>query len=133
MGLERIAAVMQGVDNYDIDTFKALMRRRSALARRTMASESERPPSSPTITFIGTPRWQTALREDHRQETPVMKYCPWKSPRMGRRRPRPRIALMYRLPALTTEMSAAYPELIRRAGALFAETLEREGGQGHQA
>ena len=127
MGLERIAAVMQGEhDNYDIDTFRALI----------SASES--------ITGVradGEHRASHRVIADHLRSTSflladgvlpsnegrgyvlrrIMRRAMRHAHLLGVKQP-----LMHRLvPALITEMGAAYPEL-GRARALIEEVLERE-------
>ena len=127
MGLERIAAVMQGVhDNYDIDTFKALIAASvdlTGVAAEGATQASHRViadhlrassfliadgvlPSNEGRGYVLRRIMRRAMRHAHL---------------LGAKDP-----LMYRLlPSLTAEMGAAYPELIR-AQALIAETLERE-------
>ncbi|WP_033072967.1 alanine--tRNA ligase [Sphingopyxis sp. MWB1] len=127
MGLERIAAVMQGVhDNYDTDTFKALIAASVDLtgvpadaarkaSHRVIADHLRAAsfliadgvlPSNEGRGYVLRRIMRRAMRHAHL---------------LGAQDP-----LMYRLlPALTTEMGAAYPELIR-AQPLIAETLERE-------
>ena len=127
MGLERVAAVMQGEhDNYDIDTFRALI----------AASES--------ITGVradGEHRASHRVIADHLRSTSflladgvlpsnegrgyvlrrIMRRAMRHAHLLGVKQP-----LMHRLvPALVTEMGAAYPEL-GRARALIEEVLERE-------
>ena len=127
MGLERIAAVMQGVhDNYDIDTFKALIEASEHLTG--VAAEGENRASHRVIA-------------DHLRSTSflladgvlpsnegrgyvlrrIMRRAMRHAHLLGAKDP-----LMHRLVgALVTEMGAAYPELAR-ARALIEETLERE-------
>jgi len=127
MGLERIAAVMQGVhDNYDIDTFKALIAASEHLTG--VAAEGENRASHRVIA-------------DHLRSTSflladgvlpsnegrgyvlrrIMRRAMRHAHLLGAKDP-----LMHRLVgALVTEMGAAYPELAR-ARALIEETLERE-------
>ncbi|QSB43698.1 alanine--tRNA ligase [Altererythrobacter sp. FM1] len=130
MGLERIAAVLQGVhDNYDIDTFKQLIG----------ASES--------LTGVKAEGEQTASHRviaDHLRSTSflladgvlpsnegrgyvlrrIMRRAMRHAHLLGAKEP-----LMHRLvPALVTEMGQAYPEL-GRAQPLIEETLEREETQ----
>ncbi|NVE94086.1 alanine--tRNA ligase [Altererythrobacter lutimaris] len=130
MGLERIAAVMQGVhDNYDTDTFKAL----------TAASEG--------LTSTKAEGEQTASHRviaDHLRSTSflladgvlpsnegrgyvlrrIMRRAMRHAHLLGAREP-----LMHRLvPALVAEMGQAYPELTR-AQALIEDVLEREETQ----
>ncbi|MBC2651089.1 alanine--tRNA ligase [Novosphingobium flavum] len=127
MGLERIAAVLQGEhDNYDTDTFKALI----------AASES--------LTGVKAAGEQTASHRviaDHLRSTSflladgvlpsnegrgyvlrrIMRRAMRHAHLLGAKDP-----LMHRLvPALVAEMGQAYPEL-GRAQALIEETLQRE-------
>ncbi len=127
MGLERIAAVLQGEhDNYDTDTFRALI----------SASES--------LTGVPTQGEQRASHRviaDHLRSTSflladgvlpsnegrgyvlrrIMRRAMRHAHLLGAKDP-----LMHRLvPALVTEMGQAYPEL-GRAEALIGEVLERE-------
>ena len=130
MGLERIAAVMQGVhDNYDTDTFRALI----------AASES--------LTGVKAAGDQTASHRviaDHLRSTSflmadgvlpsnegrgyvlrrIMRRAMRHAHLLGAKDP-----LMHRLvPALVTEMGQAYPEL-QRGQALIEEVLLREETQ----
>ncbi len=127
MGLERIAAVMQGVhDNYDTDTFKALI----------AASEN--------LTGVAAEGGTTASHRviaDHLRSTSfliadgvlpsnegrgyvlrrIMRRAMRHAHLLGASEP-----LMHRLvPALVTEMGQAYPEL-SRGEALIREVLQRE-------
>ncbi|GLK42634.1 MULTISPECIES: alanine--tRNA ligase [Novosphingobium] len=127
MGLERISAVMQGVhDNYDIDTFKALI----------AASES-----LTGVAAEGDSRASHRVIADHLRSTSflladgvlpsnegrgyvlrrIMRRAMRHAHLLGAHDP-----LMHRLvPALVAEMGQAYPEL-GRAQPLIEETLERE-------
>ncbi|MFC6621357.1 alanine--tRNA ligase [Novosphingobium panipatense] len=127
MGLERISAVMQGVhDNYDIDTFKALI----------SASES-----LTGVAAQGENRASHRVIADHLRSTSflladgvlpsnegrgyvlrrIMRRAMRHAHLLGAKDP-----LMHRLvPALVAEMGQAYPEL-GRAQPLIEETLERE-------
>ena len=127
MGLERIAAVMQGVhDNYDTDTFKALIAASVNLTGVPATGESQAShrviadhlrstsflladgvlPSNEGRGYVLRRIMRRAMRHAHL---------------LGARDP-----LMHRLvPALVQEMGAAYPEL-GRAQPLIEETLERE-------
>ncbi|KQM18865.1 alanine--tRNA ligase [Novosphingobium sp. Leaf2] len=127
MGLERISAVMQGVhDNYDIDTFKALI----------AASES-----LTGVMAEGDARASHRVIADHLRSTGflladgvlpsnegrgyvlrrIMRRAMRHAHLLGAKDP-----LMHRLvPALVAEMGQAYPEL-GRAQPLIEETLERE-------
>ena len=127
MGLERIAAVLQGVhDNYDIDLFRALIR---AIADLTGADPD------------GPQRLSHRVIADHLRASAflvadgvlpsnegrgyvlrrIMRRAMRHAQILGARDP-----LMWRLvPALAREMGQAYPELLR-AEALIAETLKLE-------
>ncbi|WP_230281357.1 alanine--tRNA ligase [Croceicoccus sp. Ery15] len=127
MGLERISAVMQGVhDNYDIDTFKALI----------AASES-----LTGVAAEGDARASHRVIADHLRSTGflladgvlpsnegrgyvlrrIMRRAMRHAHLLGAGEP-----LMHRLvPALVAEMGQAYPELTR-AQPLVEEVLERE-------
>jgi alanyl-tRNA synthetase len=126
MGLERIAAVLQGVhDNYDTDTFKALIAASEALTSNNAADmqASHRViadhlrasgfliadgvlPSNEGRGYVLRRIMRRAMRHAHL---------------LGASEP-----LMYRLvPGLTAEMGAAYPELVR-AQPLIEETLKLE-------
>jgi alanyl-tRNA synthetase len=130
MGLERVAAVLQGVhDNYDTDTFKALIAASEALTHA--AAEGDRRASHRVIA-------------DHLRSTSflladgvlpsnegrgyvlrrIMRRAMRHAHLLGASEP-----LMHRLvPALVSEMGQAYPELVR-GQALITEVLEREETQ----
>ncbi|MFD1791575.1 alanine--tRNA ligase [Ochrobactrum teleogrylli] len=127
MGLERVAAVLQGVhDNYDIDLFKALIR----------ASEE-----ATGVKAEGDFRASHRVIADHLRASSfliadgvlpsnegrgyvlrrIMRRAMRHAQLLGAKEP-----LMWRLlPALIREMGQAYPELIR-AEALISETLKLE-------
>jgi len=127
MGLERVAAVLQGVhDNYDTDTFKALIAQSVALTRQAAEGEARAShrviadhlrsssfliadgvlPSNEGRGYVLRRIMRRAMRHAHL---------------LGAAEP-----LMYRLVGgLVTEMGAAYPELLR-AQPLIEETLLRE-------
>lgn len=127
MGLERVAAVLQGVhDNYDIDLFKALIR----------ASEE-----ATGVKAEGDFRASHRVIADHLRASSfliadgvlpsnegrgyvlrrIMRRAMRHAQLLGASQP-----LMWRLlPALLREMGQAYPELIR-AEALISETLKLE-------
>jgi len=130
MGIERVAAVMQGVhDNYDTDTFKALIG------------------ASVNLTGVkaeGDQRASHRVIADHLRSTSflladgvmpsnegrgyvlrrIMRRAMRHAHLLGASQP-----LMHRLvPALVTEMGQAYPELVR-GQALIQEVLEREETQ----
>jgi len=126
MGLERIAAVLQGVhDNYDTDTFKALIRASEELTSNNAgdAAASHRIiadhlrasgfliadgvlPANEGRGYVLRRIMRRAMRHAHL---------------LGAKEP-----LMWRLvPALVAEMGAAYPELVR-AQPLIEATLQQE-------
>jgi alanyl-tRNA synthetase len=127
MGLERIAAVLQGKhDNYDIDLFRALITASAdasgvaadghhAVSHRVIADHLRASafliadgvlPSKDGRGYVLRRIMRRAMRHAHL---------------LGAKEP-----LMWRLvPALTTQMGAAFPELIR-AQALITETLRFE-------
>ncbi len=127
MGLERLAAVMQGQhDNYETDTFRALIGASEALTGVAAAGDNRAShrviadhlrsvsflladgvlPSNEGRGYVLRRIMRRAMRHAHL---------------LGARDP-----LMHRLvPALVTEMGAAYPEL-GRAQPLIQEVLERE-------
>jgi alanyl-tRNA synthetase len=127
MGLERIAAVLQGKhDNYDIDLFRALIAASAdasgiaadgphAVSHRVIADHLRASsfliadgvlPSKDGRGYVLRRIMRRAMRHAHM---------------LGVKEP-----LMWRLvPALTTQMGAAFPELIR-AQALITETLRFE-------
>ena len=127
MGLERIAAVMQGVhDNYDTDTFKTLIAASAELSKADAANGkrvSHRViadhlrasgflvadgvlPANEGRGYVLRRIMRRAMRHAHLLGTPE--------------------PLMHRLvPALVAEMGAAYPELVR-AQPLIEETLKLE-------
>ncbi|MGB7655380.1 MAG: alanine--tRNA ligase [Novosphingobium sp.] len=127
MGLERVSAVLQGVhDNYDTDTFKALIAASESLTGVKAAGENQAShrviadhlrstsflladgvlPSNEGRGYVLRRIMRRAMRHAHL---------------LGAKDP-----LMHRLvPALITEMGQAYPEL-GRAQPLIEETLQRE-------
>src|SRR5687768_8589465 len=127
MGLERVAAVLQGVhDNYDTDTFKALIAASSELTRTDSAAERQAShrviadhlrssaflisdgvlPSNEGRGYVLRRIMRRAMRHAHI---------------LGAADP-----LMHRLvPSLVAEMGAAYPDLVR-AQPLIEETLRHE-------
>jgi alanyl-tRNA synthetase len=127
MGLERIAAVLQGVhDNYDTDTFRALIEASEELTRTKAEGESQAShrviadhlrasgflvsdgvlPANEGRGYVLRRIMRRAMRHAHL---------------LGAKEP-----LMYRLvPALVSEMGAAYPELVR-AQPLIEATLQQE-------
>ena len=127
MGLERIAAVLQGVhDNYDTDTFKALIAGSCELTKTT--AEGERQASHRVIAdhlrasgFLIADGVLPANEGRGYVLRRIMRRAMRHAHILGAAEP-----LMHRLvPALTAEMGAAYPELIR-AQPLIEETLKLE-------
>jgi alanyl-tRNA synthetase len=127
MGLERVAAVLQGVhDNYDTDTFKVLIRESEELTRTKAKGETQAShrviadhlrasgflvadgvlPANEGRGYVLRRIMRRAMRHAHL---------------LGAKEP-----LMHRLvPALVAEMGAAYPELVR-AQPLIEATLQQE-------
>jgi alanyl-tRNA synthetase len=127
MGLERIAAVMQGVhDNYETDVFRALIEASEELTRTKAAGERQAShrviadhlrasgflvadgvlPANEGRGYVLRRIMRRAMRHAHL---------------LGAKEP-----LMHRLvPALVAEMGAAYPELVR-AQPLIEATLQQE-------
>src|SRR5882757_6074700 len=130
MGLERIAAVLQGThDNYSIDLFRALI---GAIAELTKVSPE------------GAQKASLRVIADHLRASAfliadgvlpsnegrgyvlrrIMRRAMRHAELLGAREP-----LMWKLvPVLVREMGQAYPELVR-AEALISETLELEEGR----
>ncbi len=127
MGLERIAAVLQGQhDNYEIDLFRALIRASEELTG---------------VEAVGENRASHRIIADHLRATSfliadgvlpsnegrgyvlrrIMRRAMRHMSLLGANEP-----LLWKLvPALITQMGAAYPELVR-ADALISETLKLE-------
>src|SRR4051812_18916548 len=127
MGLERIAAVMQGVhDNYDTDTFRALIAASSELTRTT--ADGPRKASHRVIAdhlrasgFLIADGVLPANEGRGYVLRRIMRRAMRHAHILGAAEP-----LMWRLvPALVAEMGAAYPELVR-AQPLIEETLKLE-------
>ncbi|TCR84016.1 alanine--tRNA ligase [Rhizobium sp. BK376] len=133
MGLERVAAVLQGKhDNYDIDLFRALIE----------ASEE-----ATGVMAVGEQRASHRVIADHLRSSAfliadgvlpsnegrgyvlrrIMRRAMRHAQLLGARDP-----LMYRLlPTLVQEMGRAYPELVR-AESLISETLKLEENRFHK-
>ena len=127
MGLERIAAVMQGThDNYDTDTFKALIAASSALTHNaatadTKASHRIIADHLRTSGFLISDGVLPANEGRGYVLRRIMRRAMRHAHLLGATEP-----LMHRLvPALVAEMGAAYPELVR-AQPLIEETLALE-------
>jgi alanyl-tRNA synthetase len=127
MGLERIAAVLQGVhDNYDTDTFKALIAASSELTRTT--ADGARKASHRVIAdhlrasgFLIADGVLPANEGRGYVLRRIMRRAMRHAHLLGAAEP-----LMWRLvPALVAEMGVAYPELVR-AQPLIEETLKIE-------
>jgi alanyl-tRNA synthetase len=127
MGLERIAAVLQGVhDNYDTDTFRALIAASCELTRTD--AEGPRKASHRVIAdhlrasgFLIADGVLPANEGRGYVLRRIMRRAMRHAHLLGAAEP-----LMWRLvPALVAEMGAAYPELVR-AQPLIEETLKLE-------
>jgi alanyl-tRNA synthetase len=127
MGLERVAAVLQGVtDNYDTDTFKALIAASSALTHT--ATDGEFKASHRVIAdhlrsagFLVADGVLPANEGRGYVLRRIMRRAMRHAHLLGAKDP-----LMHRLvPALVAEMGAAYPELVR-AQPLIEATLGQE-------
>ena len=127
MGLERIAAVLQGVhDNYDIDLFRALIRASADLT----GVDPDSPQRASHRVIADHLRASAFLVADGVMPSNegrgyvlrrIMRRAMRHAQILGARDP-----LMWRLvPALTREMGQAYPELVR-AETLISETLKLE-------
>ncbi len=127
MGLERIAAVLQGVhDNYDIDLFRALIRAAADLTgvdpdgphRASLRVIADHLRASSFLVADGVLPSNEGRGYVLRR---IMRRAMRHAQILGARDP-----LLWRLvPALTREMGQAYPELVR-AEALIGETLKLE-------
>ncbi|MEP5938721.1 MAG: alanine--tRNA ligase [Erythrobacter sp.] len=130
MGLERIAAVMQGVhDNYETDTFKALIGASEGLT--SVKAEGDNAASHRVIAdhlrssgFLMADGVLPSNEGRGYVLRRIMRRAMRHAHLLGASEP-----LMHRLvPALVTEMGQAYPEL-QRGQALIEEVLEREETQ----
>jgi len=130
MGIERIAAVLQGVhDNYDTDTFKALIAASEGLTN--VAAQGEQAASHRVIadhlrstSFLMADGVLPSNEGRGYVLRRIMRRAMRHAHLLGAGEP-----LMHRLvPALVTEMGQAYPELVR-GQALIEEVLEREETQ----
>ena len=126
MGLERIAAVLQGVhDNYETDTFRALIEASKSLtsnnAEGMKASHRIIADHLRTSGFLVADGVLPANEGRGYVLRRIMRRAMRHAHLLGASEP-----LMHRLvPALTAEMGAAYPELLR-AQPLIEETLKLE-------
>jgi len=127
MGLERIAAVMQGVtDNYDTDTFRALIAASSELTRTeaTGATKASHRVIADHLRASGFLVADGVLPANEGRGyvlRRIMRRAMRHAHLLGAAEP-----LMHRLvPSLIAEMGVAYPELVR-AQPLIEETLKLE-------
>ncbi|MGN6820667.1 MAG: alanine--tRNA ligase, partial [Sphingomonas sp.] len=130
MGLERVAAVLQGVhDNYDTDTFKALIAASEALTHtkavgEQMASHRVIADHLRSSGFLVADGVLPANEGRGYVLRRIMRRAMRHAHLLGSKDP-----LMHRLvPALVAEMGAAYPELVR-AQPLIEATLQQEETQ----
>ncbi len=130
MGLERIAAVMQGVhDNYDTDIFKALIG--ASVSMTGVAAQGEARASHRVIadhlrstSFLLSDGVLPSNEGRGYVLRRIMRRAMRHAHLLGASEP-----LMHRLvPELVSEMGAAFPELVR-GQALIQEVLEREETQ----
>jgi alanyl-tRNA synthetase len=127
MGLERIAAVLQGThDNYETDTFKALIHASEELTR-TRAQGEQQASHRVIVDHLRASGFLVAdgVLPANEGRGYVLRRIMRRAMRhahiLGATEP-----LMYRLvPALVAEMGAAYPELVR-AQSLIEATLQQE-------
>jgi alanyl-tRNA synthetase len=128
MGLERLAAVMQGVtDNYDTDTFKALIAESEELTRTR--AEGDRQASHRVIAdhlraagFLVADGVLPANEGRGYVLRRIMRRAMRHAHLLGAKDP-----LMHRMvPSLVAEMGAAYPELVRAQPAIEATLLQEE-------
>lgn len=127
MGLERIAAVLQGVhDNYDTDTFKALIAASCELTH-TKAEDGQKASHRVIADHLRSAGFLVADGVLPANEgrgyvlRRIMRRAMRHAHLLGAKEP-----LMHRLvPALVAEMGAAYPELVR-AQPLIEATLKQE-------
>jgi len=127
MGLERVAAVLQGVhDNYDIDLFRALIR--ASVEATGVKAEGNRAASHKVIadhlrsaSFLIADGVLPSNEGRGYVLRRIMRRAMRHAQLLGAEEP-----LMWRLvPALVREMGQAYPELVR-GQALITETLKLE-------
>ena len=127
MGLERLAAVLQGVhDNYDVDLFKTLIAASESLTG-VKAEGASRPSHRVIADHLRSSCFLIADGVSPSNEgrgyvlRRIMRRAMRHAHLLGAEEP-----LMWRLaPTLIEQMGTAYPEL-QRAGALIGETLRQE-------
>jgi len=128
MGLERVAAVMQGVhDNYDTDTFKALIAASEELTK-TRADGAQQASHRVIADHLRASGFLVADGVLPANEgrgyvlRRIMRRAMRHAHLLGSKDP-----LMYRLvPELVAEMGAAYPELVRAQPLIEATLLQEE-------
>jgi len=127
MGLERVAAVLQGVhDNYDTDTFKALIAASCELTK-TQAEGATKASHRVIADHLRSSGFLIAdgVLPSNEGRGYVLRRIMRRAMRHAHLLGAPE-PLMHRLvPSLTAEMGAAYPELVR-AQPLIEETLKLE-------
>ncbi len=128
MGLERIAAVLQGVtDNYDTDTFKALIAEsgdftKTATTGDTQASHRVIADHLRTSGFLVADGVLPANEGRGYVLRRIMRRAMRHAHLLGAKDP-----LMHRLvPALVAEMGGAFPELVRAQAAIEATLFQEE-------
>ena len=128
MGLERIAAVMQGVhDNYDTDTFKALIAESGDITRtptigETQASHRIIADHLRTSGFLVADGVLPANEGRGYVLRRIMRRAMRHAHLLGAKEP-----LMHRLvSSLVAEMGGAYPELVRAQASIEATLLQEE-------
>jgi alanyl-tRNA synthetase len=128
MGLERVAAVMQGVhDNYDTDTFRALIAESGNLTKTlttgaTQASHRVIADHLRASSFLIGDGVLPASEGRGYVLRRIMRRAMRHAQLLGAAEP-----LMHRLvPSLVTEMGSAYPELVRAQPLIEATLLQEE-------
>ncbi|MGH6614108.1 alanine--tRNA ligase [Sphingomonas sp.] len=128
MGLERVAAVLQGVhDNYDTDTFKALIAESGALTGTSTTGDNQAShriiaDHLRTSGFLVADGVLPANEGRGYVLRRIMRRAMRHAHLLGAKEP-----LMHRLvPALIAEMGAAYPELLRAQASIESTLLQEE-------
>ncbi len=128
MGLERVAAVLQGVhDNYDTDTFKALIAESGALTSTSTTGDNQAShriiaDHLRTSGFLVADGVLPANEGRGYVLRRIMRRAMRHAHLLGAKEP-----LMHRLvPALIAEMGAAYPELLRAQASIESTLLQEE-------
>ncbi|MEG3086235.1 alanine--tRNA ligase [Sphingomonas sp. PB4P5] len=128
MGLERVAAVLQGVhDNYDTDTFKALIAASGALTGTATTGDNQAShriiaDHLRTSGFLVADGVLPANEGRGYVLRRIMRRAMRHAHLLGAKEP-----LMHRLvPALIAEMGSAYPELLRAQASIESTLLQEE-------